>query len=531
MATTLRYDTRNPAGRSVRLNLAPRLAVAALLGLGALAGGAGQAHAATQISVNATQLLSTVAPSAVGVNSPVWDTHLRDAAVPGLLKAAGTNLMRFPGGSYADMYHWENGGSITKGFDGYIAPGNSFDNFMKSDVMAAGAGAMVTVNYGSNAAGTAGGDPGEAAAWVGYANTQQHYGVRYWEIGNEVYGNGYYGSDWEVDLHSLARGKARVGDPNLSPATYAQNVKQFSQQMKAADPSAQIGIVLTTPGFWPDGVTRVGKTKVQAWNPTVLAGACQYADFAIVHWYPETPGNESDARLLAKPGTIAGEVAALHSLFSTYCGSHQLGIMVTETNSVPYSPGKQTTNLINGLFTAGEELAWLQNGASNVTWFDLHNGAELNNTQENGSLYGTLPYGDYGMLANGSHVTDKKTHQTYYEPSANTPFPSYYGLQVDAPALVPGSQFVQVTSSSSALQVFATIGGGGLTLVVINTDGANAYTFSPTFSGFLPVSGTVTSFGSAQPTPAASSLTVQNFTFTYTLPAYSMAVFSLAPHL
>lgn len=64
-------------------------------------------------------------------------------------------------------------------------------------VSRSGVQAMVTVNYGSNAAGTAGGDPQKAAAWVHYANVTKGYGVTYWEIGNEVYGNGFYGARLE----------------------------------------------------------------------------------------------------------------------------------------------------------------------------------------------------------------------------------------------------------------------------------------------------------------------------------------------
>jgi alpha-L-arabinofuranosidase len=57
-----------------------------------------------------------------------------------------------------------------------------------------GATPILTVNYGSNTSGNGGGTPAFAAAWVQYANVTKGYGVKYWEIGNEVYGNGEYGS-------------------------------------------------------------------------------------------------------------------------------------------------------------------------------------------------------------------------------------------------------------------------------------------------------------------------------------------------
>jgi alpha-L-arabinofuranosidase len=61
---------------------------------------------------------------------------------------------------------------------------------------------------------------------VQYANITKGYGVKYWEIGNEIYGNGYYGADWEADNH-----------PSKSPAAYAQNVVQYASAMKTIDPT------------------------------------------------------------------------------------------------------------------------------------------------------------------------------------------------------------------------------------------------------------------------------------------------------
>jgi len=88
---------------------------------------------------------------------------------------------------------------------GNITPGTDFDSFMNT-TGTVGAQALLIANYGS-------GTPDEAAGWVRYANLTKGYGVKYWEIGNEVYGNGYYGADWELDNHS-AKG----------PAAYATNL-------------------------------------------------------------------------------------------------------------------------------------------------------------------------------------------------------------------------------------------------------------------------------------------------------------------
>ena len=65
-----------------------------------------------------------------------------------------------------------------------MAPGTDFDSFMGT-VQKIGAQPILIANYGT-------GTPQEAAGWVQYANITKGYGVKYWEIGNEVYGNGYY---------------------------------------------------------------------------------------------------------------------------------------------------------------------------------------------------------------------------------------------------------------------------------------------------------------------------------------------------
>lgn len=141
--------------------------------------------------------------------------------------------LRFPGGSTSDDYHWQTGSTS----DGaYVNPSNTFDAFM-GVAHQAGAAPILTVNYGSNAAGNGGGDPNEAAAWVDYANNTKHYGIKYWEIGNEIYGNGEYGASWEYDLHS-----------DHSPSAYGANVAAFASAMKAKDPTIKVGVVLTSPG-------------------------------------------------------------------------------------------------------------------------------------------------------------------------------------------------------------------------------------------------------------------------------------------
>jgi len=70
-------------------------------------------------------------------------------------------------------------------------------------------------------------------------------GVKYWEIGNELYGNGYYHGNcgWEADKrvpypdNMGTNCMGRKDNPVLSPSTYGMGVKQWAAAMKAVDPT------------------------------------------------------------------------------------------------------------------------------------------------------------------------------------------------------------------------------------------------------------------------------------------------------
>ncbi|MFD1052469.1 alpha-L-arabinofuranosidase, partial [Kibdelosporangium lantanae] len=165
------------------------------------------------------------------MNHAVWDSELGTNTVADLLGGAGVRMMRYPGGSYADIYHWKD--NTAPG--GYVAPNTDFDTFM-GGVRRAGGQPIIIANYGT-------GTPQEAADWVRYANVTKGYGAKYWEIGNELYGNGHYGANWEADNHA-----------DKSPTGYANEVVAYADAMKAVDPTIKVGAVLTTPANWPDAI-------------------------------------------------------------------------------------------------------------------------------------------------------------------------------------------------------------------------------------------------------------------------------------
>jgi alpha-L-arabinofuranosidase len=430
-----------------------------------------------QVTVNPKDSLSELTNTSKGVNTAVWDGNLLDSAASSAVQDAGVHLLRYPGGSTSDVYHWQS--NTTEANLSYANPANTFDAFMNM-AQSIDAQAMITVNYGS-------GTPQEAANWVQYANkggshysgpvptytggssTGHNYGIKYWEVGNEIYGNGTYGADWEYDTHAMG------------PSTYATNVVAYSQAMKAVDHSIKVGAVLTTPGNWPDGVTSA--SSPQPWNNTVLATACPSIDFVIAHWYPQSPSSESDAGLLATTSQIPSMVSTLRSEINQYCGAHakDVKIMITETNSVSYNPGKQTVGLVNALFLADNYTTWLENGVANVDWWALHNGA-TGGTNDSASLYGDAQYGDFGLLSNASCTS---ATSGICEPAADTPFPPYYGLQMLKYLGKAGDTMVSASSDQGLVAVHAVRQRDGrLAILLINKDSNNSYTVSLNLNGY-----------------------------------------------
>ncbi len=315
----------------------------------------GVADVAVKLSLPLVQMPA----GGLGVCSATYDNVLIDGRVAPKLKVAGISAVRYPGGSYGDVFNWQT----TTGNEGAYVNGNdTFANFMNTVVNPAGAQAIVTINYGSNPAGNAGGDTNVAAAWVAYANVTNHWGVKYWEIGNEIYGNGFYGtgSDWEYDLHfPETNASTRVRQPALSPSAYGSNAVAFINAMKAKDHSIKCGVFIQQPGVFPD------TDPTAPWNLSVLTNCISNIDFVILHYYP----NGSAASILAQPLTISSMVQSAYGEMATEVGpslASQLGLAVTETGA------GTNTGVVVSLWAADNYLGWIQNGAFNVDYQILH---------------------------------------------------------------------------------------------------------------------------------------------------------------
>jgi hypothetical protein len=445
------------------------------------------APAPVAVTVNAQAGLATVPGTALGVNDAVWDTNLGTAGTSDLLKSAGTQMIRYPGGSYADIYHWRD--NTAPG--GYVAPNTDFDTFMAS-VQRIGATPMIIANYGT-------GTPAEAADWVRYAK-DHGYRAKYWTIGNENYGNGHYGDPWEADDHA-----------DKSPAAYAAGVLAYAAAMKAVDPDIKIGAVLTTPGNWPDGV--VGAGDAGTWNQEVLSRAGAAIDFVDVHWYP---GGGTAAEALGKTEQVDDAVYLLRRQIDRFAGDDagRIGISLTEMN---VGVGQNTQP--GALFLADAYSELLENEVFTVQWWNVHNGIDTVST-----VAGQTDYRDFGLLSSGTCLADG----TVCEPALNTPFAPYHALRLMSSFVHPGDQLIRAGTDNPMVAAHAARRrNGDLAVLLVNRDSDQEQTVALDYRGFRPDPARPPTFTTYRNGAAAPDTTEGGSATVRTLPPYSLAVLTL----
>ena len=451
---------------------------------------AASAQTTASVSVNASSTMATVGPEAYGVDTAVYDNFLISSGVAAELKSAGITAIRYPGGSYADIFNFISGTDQTMNDGGYLASGNTFNNWMSDLVLPEGGHAVITVNYGSNLTNNGGAQPSEAASWVQYANVTNNYDIVYWEIGNEIYGNGYYSTslDWEYDLHDTDTTAAdRVGNSALSPTAYGANAAAFIKAMKAVDPNIKCGVFASDASTYPN------------WDQDVLSaissglnGSGFTLDFVIEHYYP----SGTLPQILAAQSGIPSQVSQLRSDISKYYtlgNGSSLQILITESG-----PGATTSGGVYPfLFAADDYLTWIENGAANVEYQELHNGF-----LESTSTDWTTPYGPW------------------------------YGASLSSTIARPGDTMVAASSSNSLLRAHAVKRADGQTgIILLNDDPSNSTTATVAVSGVtLASTGTQYNFGSANFSGSnlnantgisSSSISGLGSSFKVTVPAYS----------
>lgn len=442
-----------------------------------LAGPAAAETATNAVAVHADQPIAALATNAIGANTPIWNPNLVHPVVADRIRTAGLRTLAFNGGGVSDLYHWADGSlshdpdAANHPYDYYsLKPQFSFDQFA-GVAGRAGAGMLVHVNYGTGTA-------AEAAGWVRYANKIKSYRVRDWEVGEEVYLNGYLPSlNVEPDAHA-----------DKSPEAYARNVVEYARAMKAVDPTIRVGVGLL--------VTGPGPSVYRDWNEAVLRIAGPAIAFVDLHWYPSTFVGSDQETLLGSADAIPTIMRDMRATVDQFAGP-RVAITIGETNSA-ITGGPDQTAPFNALFLAEHALTMLANGAESVDVWALHNGN-----------YGS---GDLGLLASGGCAGCAPD---------DTPYPPYFGVQLATQVGGHGGRLLQASSTDPLIRVHASRrADGSLAVMLINTDPANARTVRLTAC----TGGSTVEVLSYQPGDQQVQVRREHGTRSRTLPPYSLTV-------
>jgi N-acetylneuraminic acid mutarotase len=462
------------------------------------------------VSVDTSQTVRTADGRWWGVNAAAWDSYL-PSSIP-TLQELGTRLMRWPGGSWGDMYHETNPPNV-----GYGCFTTNFIH-VATNVQSQ---AFMIANYGT-------GSPQEAADWVRLCNVTNHAGFKYWEIGNECYGS------WESDANTNA--------PWLphDPWSYAQRFVYYYNQMKAVDPSIKIGVVGVygedsyanyTNHFAINPVTGVTH---YGWTPVMLSTLNSLGvtpDFLVDHYYPEYI-TDDDATLLQQASLYwAYDAAQYRQQLSDYLGTNgsNVELVVTEINADAGPPGRQSTSIVDGLFLADSMSQIMKTEFNAFLWFDLRNQSDpmTDGGDWDPSIYGWRTNADHGILL-----------------GLTTRYPTFYSMKLMQFFAQPGDTILNAGSSDSLLSTYAAQStSGAVSLLVINKDPTNSYNRAVALGGFQPNSAAIVrSYGIPQDDavrtnsviPGAQDIATNNLsspsnTFTYTFGPYSLTLFTFSP--
>jgi hypothetical protein len=467
--------------------------------------------AQTTVSVDLSTPGVPVTDQILGMNLAAWydvTDSTNESAIQSGFHTAGIKAIRWPGGSWSDAYNWETNTEC-----GTSANTNDdFTDVVKKLVIPAGLDLALTADYGTGRNCSGYGDPTEAAAWAAEASSLG-ITVSHMTVGNEEYGS------WEVDHHSSPHNGATYAAAVAGPSGYYALIK-------AASPHTLVGVSVA-PGSGP-------------WDQDVMSGAPY--DFVEYHYYPETPGEETDSFIVHQAAQeLTTNINTIKSELAQW-GTAGTPIYVGEIGG-PYSnPGKQSWSITQGLY-AGQVLGEMMNaGVSRLTWwigFGNCNGQAGNNGP---ALYGWQQFGAYNVFSDGS--ADAACSGAG---PLGTLSPTARAFQLFSSVAISGESVLTATVSGDTADVraYAATNPDGTALVLFNLNETTPQSVSVTLSGKTSSSNViVTTYDKAiydlsgSPTgtpadssgtgtwasPATNSLGAQNLPLTLTLTPWSMNV-------
>src|SRR5215469_8296477 len=223
----------------------------------------------------------------VGPDSPIPNTRSIRNDVVAALKAIKVPNVRWPGGCFADEYHWRKGigpadkraVTLNPNWGGVIEPNSLGTNEFMDFLDQIGAEAYLSVNLGS-------GTPQEAAEWLEYLTTAQPT-----TLAKERAANGHP-SPYKVAFLGIGNESWDCGG-NMPPDYYLSQLKIYSRFVRNYNPEQQqkqqmlkiaVGPGGAEPRWteWTETIMKAYQQRTWSWDMNGLS----MHSYTVVKWPP-----------------------------------------------------------------------------------------------------------------------------------------------------------------------------------------------------------------------------------------------------
>ena len=272
----------------------------------------------------------------VGPGSPIPNTRGIRNDVVAALKALKVPNVRWPGGCFADEYHWRNGVgpagarvvTLNPNWGGVIEP-NTFGTHEFMDFIdQIGSHAYLSVNLGS-------GTPREAAEWLEYLTAAQDT-----TLAKERAANGHP-APYDIGYLGLGNESWDCGG-NMTPEYYLSQMKIYSRFVRNYNPAQQQGPhhmlkIAVGPGGdgprwteWTDAVMKAWQQHTWSWD---IDGLSMH-NYTVVRWPPAFKSvgfGETEYSQILKSTLDMDRLIATHSaIMDKYDPDKKVALVVDE---------------------------------------------------------------------------------------------------------------------------------------------------------------------------------------------------------
>ncbi len=272
----------------------------------------------------------------VGPDSPIPNTRGIRNDVVAALKALKVPNVRWPGGCFADEYHWRKGvgpiGARTVALNpnwGGVTEPNSFGTHEFMDFLAQiGSEAFLSVNVGS-------GTPQEAAEWLEYLTTDQPT-----TLGKERAANGHP-VPYRIPYLGIGNESWDCGG-NMTPEYYLSQLKIYSRFVRSFHPAEQqdgrrMLKIAVGPGGdgprwtqWTDTIMKAWQGRSWSWDIDGLS----LHHYTVVDWnakYPSVGFGEAEYSRFLKATLEMEKIIGTHSaIMDRYDPQKRIALVVDE---------------------------------------------------------------------------------------------------------------------------------------------------------------------------------------------------------